>query len=1430
MASDMHEFLKDDYNLEALEPVQPAGDGFSMYVTPRFVATYARGYETLSTRIVKRHLARQDLFIDVGAHYGYYSLLAAAANPDLRIVSVEPIEDNLRVLRKNLASNGIGPDRATTLHAAVSARAGRVRFCKSEASDNGSLYPHPSSETLARIEVDAVCLDDVVGAEPPRRIFVKTDTDGHELEVLKGFVRTLAACADVTILMEMNPKMMKIAGTGTPEILAFLHAQGFRVFAIDDGESRLYPLDQAGNVAMLESRYETSYYNVICVRKSLALSVAFFSHSAQLAGAERSLLDLVRGLTGRGVLCSAVLPAEGPLRDELIQTGCAVHVPLEGMALARGWWWANRAPGPSRAALASGLDMVAHAVLPEIRKLAPDVVFSQTIVSPWGAWCAEALGLPHVLSAREYGELDHHMAFTLGFQPSLAALYASSESALCITADVRDVLFGADSDRKTVVVYGGVEMPAVAEASAGPPPDPATAGAVPTICLMGTVVASKGQADLVRAGIELARRNVAFRVRIVGTLADPAYAAALRCELETAGCADRFVWEDFTREPAAVLRQAEVVVSCARREALGRTLLEAAWLERPVVYADAGGPREIFTAGEHGLAYPPGDPLALADALEAVLRDPAAAFRRARQAKEYVLRHFNDEAYAGKIHDVLRTVAAGPGRPHSGGTPVRDMLRAAGLDFWLTEHVRPKLYYADAASGFNDGAVRFHDEIPWGPFRVDFEVPADGATCLRFDPAELCAVELAIHELRIVAADGSVLSRDQVQIEANGEPGTGLSWTFPTLDPNLVLKSAVPVRKISIVGELKKLAACQLLAGWDAERQRHLRDLDATTKQIGVLEEICTVREGQIAQLGADLQVDPSQLHEAARRLGAERQAALQALADVYRSKSWQLTAPLRGGERVVRKACRGALALRHRLVCALPLGAQRALHRAYARVRPLVAVGAGLVALPFRLVQYALHPGLRAKALNALARRWAEWRQRNRLVVLPDLDWVLQKLELDVDPGQIAARIGPYLTRPDEAVYGAMIGALRAAATGSAATVVRAGDLEPPAAGAPARRRILFVCGEFPNPVHGGGGRVADFIKALGADHDVFVGAWYDRLRDPAALAELEPHCRGLLRLSFEDLEAGCAEKLLGLLDGQPADVVHYEWPRALNSFDRRLGRHHVYTHMEAVSCSLWIDLRRLAPLSPDWLRRLAQLLVMLKTEILDVKQADAQIVVTAKDGEFLSRFASGQTFYVVNHGINRAEFDVPDQPAEPRSLVFTGNFIHYPNVDAVHWFMRDVRPRILAAVPDLRVWLVGAHPPADLQRYHDGAGVVVTGRVADVRPWIQKAAVCIAPLVSGAGLRTKVVQYAALRRPCVATSIAVEDLGFENGRDVFVADAPDAFADRVVELLLDPARAAALVASARRRALDVYDNHRIAARDLGNLYRRLDAGKEPR
>ena len=814
----MHDSLKDDYNLDALARVRPVGDGFDLFVTPRFGPVYANGYEVLSTRIVKQFAARKDLFIDVGAHYGYYTLLAAEANPGIRTVSVEPIEDNLRVLRKNLDLNGLGSDRAITLRAAVSARAGRASFCKSEASDNSSMYPHPSSETLARIEVDTVCLDDVVGAHPSARIFVKTDTDGHELEVLKGFSKTLDAGVDVTILMEMNPKMMKIAGTGTPEILAFLQARDFRVFAIDDQEARFYPMDQAVNVARMEARYAKSYYNVLCVRKTAALSVLFFSHAANLTGAERSLLDLIRGLSERGVLCTAVLPAPGPLRAALVNAGCAVHVLADGHFPPEGWRWADSGPGISPGKLAGFCDVAMNSLLPEIRKTAPDVVFSQTIVSPWGALCAETLELPHVLSAREYGELDYGMTFSLGFRKSMEALYRSSAAVFCITSDVKQALFDGDVDGKIEVVYSSIRArdvlaraPAASSTGAAWKPDPA----MPTVGIFGAISPGKGQSDLVRACLEMARRGMACRCLLAGSVIDADYAQTLRQEIEASGFSERFIWSGFVDDPYALMGQVDVLVSCSQKEALGRTLIEAALLGRPIVYADSGGPREVFSSGEHGLAYEPGDFQGLALALESALRDRAASAARAQRAKDYVLRRFSDETYVGTIFARLKRIA-GPERARRQPPAVAGLLMEAGIGVISTSRIQPKLLYADEGAEFSENRAVLAPEIPFGPFEIAFQLPDGGYPRLRFDPTELYAVELVLYSVGFTAEDGALLDADQADIEANGESVGKHSWKFRTLDPQVVMRLGKKTARVQIVGEVAKVSSRQILQEIDA--------------------------------------------------------------------------------------------------------------------------------------------------------------------------------------------------------------------------------------------------------------------------------------------------------------------------------------------------------------------------------------------------------------------------------------------------------------------------------------------------------------------------------------------------------------------------------------------------------------------------------------
>jgi|LSQX01.1.fsa_nt_gb FkbM family methyltransferase len=810
----MNEELKDDYNLGALTPVRPVGDEFDMLVTPRFVDVYAHGYETLSTRITRKHLSQKDLFIDVGAHYGYYSLLAVAANPALRGIAIEPVAENLQVLQRNLELNHVDQNRFTCINAAVSSKPGRISFCKSEASDNGSVYPHPSSGTIERIEVATVCLDDVVAQNPASRIFVKTDTDGHELEVFKGFSRTLDSDTDVTILLEMNPKMAKIAGTSAMEICDYLRDKSFALFAIDDHEGLFYPLDKPANVALMDARHESSYYNIIAIRGSQALSVMLFSHSFHLAGAERTLVDLASGLASRRILCTAVLPGTGPLQDRLTDAGCAVVVPSEDTITPDGWWWAGRGQEASRCEMAALQAAVSEELIPIVERISPDVILSQTIVSPWGALVAEALGIPHVLSAREYGEMDHGMTFTLGFKESLQALYQGSDAVFCISEDVKRTLFGEDPEKKTGIVYSNISIPTPVAPPVLPytPPTPSTnEGRIPSIGIFGTVVESKGQLDLVRACIELARGGMPLRCHIVGVIGDEDYAEAIRREVAQSGFADLVVWTEFVADPYPLMQGMDIVVSCSKREALGRTLLEAALLCRPIVYARSGGPAEIFVLGEHGLAYEPGDSNALAGAIRTVLKNSEDTRARTKRAREYVQSRFASDAFVETILDGLRKAAFLADKSCIRRRAVGGLFLNEGLPVPQMIWTRPKLYYAGGTGEFTEGHTIYAEEMPVGPFAVSFDIPVTGCSRLRFDYTERLPISMTLASARISTGNGDMLAPGEIIVETNGIATGKRSWNFFREDPQLVLKLKRPAARIQLLGETRLLSTASLL-------------------------------------------------------------------------------------------------------------------------------------------------------------------------------------------------------------------------------------------------------------------------------------------------------------------------------------------------------------------------------------------------------------------------------------------------------------------------------------------------------------------------------------------------------------------------------------------------------------------------------------------
>jgi len=361
-------------------------------------------------------------------------------------------------------------------------------------------------------------------------------------------------------------------------------------------------------------------------------------------------------------------------------------------------------------------------------------------------------------------------------------------------------------------------------------------------------------------------------------------------------------------------------------------------------------------------------------------------------------------------------------------------------------------------------------------------------------------------------------------------------------------------------------------------------------------------------------------------------------------------------------------------------------------------------------------------------------------------------------------------------------------------------------------RRDILFITAHFPNPYHGGGGRVLNFIKGLSKDNNVYLSTCFIQAEDKDVFHLVEPYCRSIFKIPHFEYGDN-RDQILSWLDGKKMDIVHYEWPRSLENFCRDFGKIHIYTYMEAVSLRLLMDIEFLEPLSLPWLEKVSDLVYALRVELADSSQLDARIAVTKKDAEFLRKLFPYQEYSVLNHGVTFDEFYLPDVEPEPNTLTFVGNFRHYPNADAMRYFFDEIWNEILREISGVRIYLVGSGFPKEIIRSIDSTNVIVTGRVPDIRPYIQKASVCIAPLITGAGMRGKVIDYAALNRPFVATSIATEDLVFKDGVDYFCADSPNEFSQKILTLLRNRHLAQIMAASAHRTARMNYDTYHLTS-----------------
>ena len=187
---------------------------------------------------------------------------------------------------------------------------------------------------------------------------------------------------------------------------------------------------------------------------------------------------------------------------------------------------------------------------------------------------------------------------------------------------------------------------------------------------------------------------------------------------------------------------------------------------------------------------------------------------------------------------------------------------------------------------------------------------------------------------------------------------------------------------------------------------------------------------------------------------------------------------------------------------------------------------------------------------------------------------------------------------------------------------------------------------------------------------------------------------------------------------------------------------------------------------------------------------QQDALMVTSERDIAIFDQILPDVPKYLIPNGVDTNYFKPFKSQPSPHSMVFVGMMKYVPNYDGITWFLEEIFPKILKKVPDATITIVGKNPPQSILN-RANKNIIVTGFVEDTRPYIEKSAVYVVPLRMGGGTRLKSMESLAVKKPIITTSIGCEGIDVVNGETILIADDPDEFAKRVIELFENPMRA---------------------------------------
>jgi sugar transferase (PEP-CTERM/EpsH1 system associated) len=354
---------------------------------------------------------------------------------------------------------------------------------------------------------------------------------------------------------------------------------------------------------------------------------------------------------------------------------------------------------------------------------------------------------------------------------------------------------------------------------------------------------------------------------------------------------------------------------------------------------------------------------------------------------------------------------------------------------------------------------------------------------------------------------------------------------------------------------------------------------------------------------------------------------------------------------------------------------------------------------------------------------------------------------------------------------------------------------------------RILFLSHRVPFPPNKGD-KIRSFneIRHLSSRHELHLLAFYDHPEESEYSKDLQEYCRTVtlvpLLRSGRFLRAG-----LAMLRGRPWSVGYFSDPAMKQAFTEKLAalrfdlifvfcssmapyalqtpgipRILDFVDSDALKWRQYSEVRR-APIR--WLfgyeaRKLSEL------ERRMIDEFDCSIFVSKREVSDQTDPVLFQKTIFIQNGIDLEFFKPSGHTGGAPAVAFTGAMDYFPNADGALYFARDIFPRIRSIYPEARFYIVGSNPSTKVRKLADLPGVIVTGSVEDVRPFLAQCQVAVVPLRIAQGIQNKILEALAMGIPVVATPRAAEGLAGIKDLPLKVAANADLFAKQVVDMIM--------------------------------------------